>query len=94
MCFFVNNTYHVFQTNAKTMTIFFMDNNNRTNIRLNISRNIKETREIQTCEEQLGLHRGKLTQMMNTIGRIVHDEGFLDEILRLNSEIVRISAEN
>ncbi len=71
-----------------------MENNNRSNIRLNVSRNVKESLEIVKCEEQLEMSRGKLTQMMNAIGRILHDESFLDQTLRLNTEIVRISAEN
>ncbi|XP_035705049.1 uncharacterized protein LOC110847209 [Folsomia candida] len=83
------------KTNVKkTMTIFFMENNNRVNVRLNVSRNVKETREIQLCEEQMGLKRGKLTQTMNVIGRVLHDENFLNQILHMNAEIVRISAEN
>jgi len=76
------------------MTICFTENNKRTSVRLNVSRNVKETRDIQICEEQMGLKRGKLTQIMNAVGRVMHDEEFVDDVLSLNHSIVEISAEN
>lgn len=81
-------------TKDAKMTIFYLENNNRATWRVNVSRNVRETREIQTCEKELGLNRGQLTQIMNAIGRIMHDEDFMDQTLRINEEIVKISAEN
>jgi hypothetical protein len=86
--------FSVAQKIPAKMSIFFMENNNRTTMRINVSRNVRETREIQTCEEQMGLKRGKLTQIMNAVGRIMHDEDFMEQVLQINDDIVLISAEN
>jgi hypothetical protein len=86
--------FSVTQKIPAKMSIFFMENNNRTTMRINVSRNVRETREIQTCEEQMGLKRGKLTQIMNAVGRIMHDEDFMEQVLQINDDIVLISAEN
>jgi hypothetical protein len=77
-----------------TVTMFYMENNNRVDVKLNIVRNFKETDEIRNCEEQMGLKKGSLIQKLNTVGRIVHDTEFVNQMVNLEEKISSISAEN
>jgi len=71
-----------------------MENNKRHTVKLNVVRNFKDSHEIRECEYQTGLKRGKLLQKLNAIGRLMHDESFVQETLQLNENITSISEGN
>jgi hypothetical protein len=86
--------YFVLDKKNPKLTLFYMVNNNRHTIKLNVVKNFKDSPEIRECEHQLGLKKGRLIIKLNTIGRIINDDEFVGEALDLNREIVDISAAN
>ncbi|CAG7732267.1 unnamed protein product [Allacma fusca] len=86
--------YFKVNSSRPTITMFYMENNNRVDVKLNIVRNFKETDEIRNCEEQMGLKKGSLIQKLNTIGRSINDLEFVSQVVNLEEKISSISAEN
>ena len=74
--------------------MFYLENNNRVNIKMGISKNVKETKDISICEEQMGLKKGNLTHILNTVCKILNDENFVTQMMDLEEKISSISAEN
>jgi hypothetical protein len=87
--------YFAVNPQRANVTLFYMNSNKtRHTMKLALVKNFKDTPEIRECEFQMGLKKGKLLLTLNALGRIVHDEGFVSQLLRLNENILSISAEN
>lgn len=78
----------------KKVTLFYMENNNAAFKYLNMMEEFCDSKEIQLCEEQMNLKKGELLQMLNSIGKIIHDDDFITQSTKINKEIWNISRDN